>query len=352
MTLPNLRRLPQDTETPLQTEVAKCFLWRYLYARSAESKAANDIGQDYLTWAHDEQTWAFCLCDGVSQSFFGNLAAQLLGDYLLEWFWKDCPLSLEPIQIRSDLIGKLQQLVEPGTEQVRHYSIPSGLPDLLQQVILQKQRHGSETTFVAGRIDIPCSQFPQGRLTLVWMGDSRLRLWHDTGELTETLGETVQTNRRWSTRQGLVGGMPGFFESPLVNSKGKPTLRNLLVYSDGLASIDVITNWLEASELLEKVRQADEAPTSDDISYLEWWLNPSELSLEPPGLIIKSELEVTEPPTKFSIPTPEDASQKEEIEIQSQPDKLDLFPTAITDVNKLNFQNLLKSIGAKYRRKI
>ncbi|OJV91604.1 MAG: hypothetical protein BGO39_20725 [Chloroflexi bacterium 54-19] len=146
--------------------------------------------------------------------------------------------------------------------------------------------------------------------------------------------------------------MPGFFESPLVNSKGKPTLRNLLVYSDGLASIDVITNWLEASELLEKVRQADEAPTSDDISYLEWWLNPSELSLEPPGLIIKSELEVTEPPTKFSIPTPEDASQKEEIEIQSQPDKLDLFPTAITDVNKLNFQNLLKSIGAKYRRKI
>lgn len=276
MSLPNLYRLSQQTDTPLQIGQFREFSWRYLYARSADSRAGDDSGQDYLTWAYDDKTWVFCLCDGVSQSFFGDLAARLLGDTLLEWLWSDLHLTLPSNQVQTNLTTLLQELVGPGTEHVHQYPIPPNLPDLLLQAMHQKQQHGSETTYVAGRLDLPRPDCPQGRLVLSWMGDSRLRLWDRGGEFTASLGETIQTRQRWSTRQGPVGGLPNLFDGPLVDKEGQPHFRYLLAYSDGLAIIDPTSSYLTTNRLLEMVKQANDDPTSDDISYLELWVKLTE----------------------------------------------------------------------------
>jgi len=211
-------------ETPVTSRQRERFGYRYAYARSADSRTANDPGQDYLTLREDGRRLAFVLCDGVSQSFYGDLAAQFLGDALVEWLWNRNPPN--PEAFREELADFLDALVETATARVAAYSLPDSLPPMVRQVLEEKRALGSETTFVAGLLDTDA-----GVLLLAWMGDSRLRLWGKEGELTDRLGDTFHTQERWSTRRGRIGELHTTW-MPLSG------LRYLMVYSDGLARLD------------------------------------------------------------------------------------------------------------------
>ena len=79
--------LPQETETPLTAFETAVGTALYLYNRSIDSVQANTIGQDFLVYRFGPTDLSFAVCDGVGQSFMGDLAAQLLGEHLVDWLW-------------------------------------------------------------------------------------------------------------------------------------------------------------------------------------------------------------------------------------------------------------------------
>ena len=129
----------QDKETGIRTIVAGNFRLRYLYARSADSRQAGEPGQDYIALRQNGRRLAFALCDGVSQSFYGDLAARLLGDALVKWLWNDLP----PGEFRREFIRQLLRehlvaLTDEATSEIRRVPISEDAPPLLRDVLEQK----------------------------------------------------------------------------------------------------------------------------------------------------------------------------------------------------------------------
>ncbi|MFN3763249.1 MAG: protein phosphatase 2C domain-containing protein, partial [Anaerolineae bacterium] len=262
-------RTDQTRETPVTARQRARFGYRYAYARSADSRASGDPGQDYLALREDGVRLAFALCDGVGQSFYGDLAARLLGDALVDYLWELHPADSEAL--REDLAAFLDRLVEAASAQVAAYPLPEGLPPMLRQVLEEKRALGSESTFVAGLLDTEA-----GVLHLAWMGDSRLRLWGPDGEFTARLGDTFHTQERWSTRRGRVGELHTL-SVPLRE------LRYAVAYSDGLARLDrVMTRHFRDASIQAVIDDTLLRPESDDIAFLEIWLGNRRPSERPP----------------------------------------------------------------------
>src|SRR2546423_1779915 len=117
-------QVAQDRETPVQVKRHSAFSWRYAYARSADTRKVGDPGQDYLTFRYSDSAFAFALCDGGSQSFFGDLAARFLGDGLMEWLWGDLrsqPADLSEGRVRDALTQNLHSLAVRSQAMVKDY---------------------------------------------------------------------------------------------------------------------------------------------------------------------------------------------------------------------------------------
>ena len=265
-------RVNPETETPPQVVRGKNYSYRYAYARSADCRVENEVGQDFLVFYETEDAFLFALCDGVSQSFFGDIAARVLGDGLMEWLGQS-PTTSNLSLLQKSLSAFLGGLTEPGNAAVQKYAIPTDLAPMLQEVLEEKRALGSESTFVCGRIDMPSEALPQGRVLLAWMGDSRLRFWGGGGERTSELGDTFHTNQRWSTKHGPVNGEPHIHIMALTDSHGKHAIQRLMAYSDGLALIDNIDATVSNFRLNDLIYKEWKSSTSDDVSFLELWLD-------------------------------------------------------------------------------
>ncbi len=272
-------RVAQDRETLLQAGGA--FTWRYAYIRSADTRAVNDLGQDRLVIRCDATAFAFAVCDGVSQSFFGDLAARILADGLIDWLWESLADSRDATSIEATMAKHLDDLVGAGNEAVHSYPLADDLPPRLRNVLEQKRAIGSESTFVCGRIDRPSERFPEGCAVFAWLGDTRLRLWGPEGERTSELGDTFHSSEHWSTSRGTIGPllvrvMPHVCVVPLLKL-GRPTLVRVMAYSDGLALLDTFTEPLSDTDISALIASATESSPSDDIAFLEM----STFALEP-----------------------------------------------------------------------
>ncbi|MDQ2809536.1 MAG: hypothetical protein M3Z04_21890 [Chloroflexota bacterium] len=273
MPAPTVRlTLPTDRETPPTVQVAGGVRYRVAYARAAETQAAADHGQDYAAIQVAGSCCAFVLCDGVSQSFFGDLAATYLGDALIAWLTDILPDTMDDAVILHTLTDRLQALTGAASVGVAVRSIPDHLPALLHTVLEEKRANGSESTFVCGRLDRPSPAWPAGRLVLAWLGDSRLRFWGDAGERTAELGATFLSPERWSSAQGTLG-TPHLFVGPLVT----PThclVTHLLAYSDGLSLLDSHDTPPPDAALQELIQHTGTLPGSDDVSLLDITFDP------------------------------------------------------------------------------
>jgi len=279
--MPNVTEsISQSTET-FRVERAASFPHRYAYARSSDTRAANEPGQDYLAFRYDARAFVFALCDGVSQSFYGDLAARIIGDALVAWLWDALPDDASAQ--RAALAEHLRALTERATAQVQQHAIPESVPAMLRDVLEQKRAMGSESIFACGRIDLPSATLPDGRIVLAWMGDARVRLWNGIVERTRELGDTFHTAQRWSTRQGLVGGELNFFAAPLEYNQQRQ-FNLLMVYSDGLASLDAIPKSPKNATVQTLIADSAETPNSDDISFLEVWFGKMPGTLDAPPL--------------------------------------------------------------------
>src|SRR6059058_2909451 len=115
--------LPQDSETrltPLRTPVGTAL---YLYVRSVDSVNANTIGQDYVTFRYRGNDLAFAVCDGVGQSFMGDLAARLIGDELVEWLLT-IKRPVSPERFSKDVAEALNGMTGRTAQQVTEYQLP------------------------------------------------------------------------------------------------------------------------------------------------------------------------------------------------------------------------------------
>ena len=252
-----IRRLPQDREQPPLWSQGEGIRWRVAYARAAESQKHNEVGQDVVALGPAPRRLSFALADGVSQSFFGDLAATALGERLARWCLKRKPAeAIDDLHLQLEL--ELENLRSEVAEDVRLFPLPSGLPPMLREVLEQKRLLGSESMFVAGSFWAPGQELPEGRLLLCWLGDMRCRWWSSGGE--QPVPGRFHTADRWSSQRGCLG-VPQLYLGPAP--------RTLLVYSDGLACLDALAQPPESDQLEGAMASSLSSPTSDDISYLE-----------------------------------------------------------------------------------
>ncbi|MFM1652481.1 hypothetical protein ACI7RC_10315 [Brevibacillus sp. B_LB10_24] len=277
-------RVAQDAETPVRRSTG-VFTYRFAYARAADTKTAGDKGQDYVTFGRREGSFIFAICDGVSLSFYGELAARFLGDALLDWLSSAAvDRASEQEKLRQSLQAYLSSLTGPASSIIDKYPIPKDVTGILRDVLEEKRKLGSETTFVCGRIDLPGRVHKNGKIVLAWQGDSRLRLWQQALEKTSLLGEAFFTAHRWSTLRGPVGGGPHVAISELSQSW---RITRLLVYTDGLADLDGWRGIPDDRQLQQLIDDAGRKATSDDIAVLDVsWRLPADghRAGEPPVL--------------------------------------------------------------------
>lgn len=258
----HVTRVSQECETPGQMVRRSAFSYRYAYARSSDNQMGGERGQDYLVLREDQQRLAFALCDGVSQSFFGDLAARSVGNALVEWLWDNRELPDDASALQDRLRQVLQRLTVVVAVQVRGLSLPDHLPAMVREVLERKRTLGTQTTFVTGLIDIA-----RGWLWLAWMGDSRIRLWDREGdEQTHEFDNLFRTAERWSSDRGVLGD---------IHVLGMPLRKvsRLVAHSDGLQSVAGLLSRSVGDDVLNGlIARAVESSASDDVSYLEVWL--------------------------------------------------------------------------------
>ena len=278
-------RVEQTRDTSLQGDGNEQFEWRYLYGLSAESFQKQQSGQDYLTFDTYGDAFMFAVCDGVGQSFFGDLAARLLGDWLLDWLRDQQPgTNVEMQRLRTSLSGFLTDKTGEASAHVASQTVPADVSGMVREILADKREIGSESTFVCARIDLPSAAQPHGRLLAAWMGDSRLRAWGAGDELADDFArDTFRTAERWSSKYGPIDGEPHVVVLPLVAPDGHPNVTRLMAYSDGLSSLDSYTTSPSDTELEEVVARSRSGPTSDDTSFIELRL-PTLTPVEAPAL--------------------------------------------------------------------
>jgi len=251
----------------VQVVVRSGLAYRWASVRSADSRGADEPCQDYLTAREDDLTLSFALCDGVSQSFFGEMAAEFLGDRLVCWLSEAASPGLEQAALQSGLNERLSEWTREATELVLLRPLPEGIPALQREALESKRPLGSQTAFVCGRIDHPRPSMATGRLVLAWMGDSRIRFWNGPVERTAELGDTLRTDERWSSSRGALGGQPHLMVMPLLTPTQAVT--SLMVYTDGLSDLDSLPPPPSNEALMEMIRHTGDKPTSDDATVLE-----------------------------------------------------------------------------------
>lgn len=278
-------QLDQHGETPLNNLATPFGAIRYLYSRSADSVAQETSGQDYLAFRYDEERVTFALCDGVGQSFMGELAARFLGERLVDWLWKYEGPS-DPVAFGAAVRMFLNRVQSEADTLVNQTPLPDDLPPLTREALEMQRDYGSEAMFVAGRADLGSKM---DRVLLCWLGDSTLRPLDVRGQAID-IGPPGTTAERWSTKQGIKGQVHVW--------RGTTSQVNRLVaHSDGIDTESVMGALGTHGLLQQAVDRLQGQPPSDDVSLLDVNLDkePAFRPLEIPGQ--------PKPPTVPQVPT-------------------------------------------------
>jgi hypothetical protein len=277
-----------------------------MYDRSEDSKANREPGQDYLTFHYVSGRLAFAVCDGVGGSFLGNLAAQFLGEHLVEWLWEQhSPIATN--RLKRDLSRYLLKLTRPASHFIENYRLPSGLPPLVHEVLEEQRAYGSEAMFVSGRIEWPSSR-SSGQVALAWLGDAELQVYDRDGHRRALLSGTVA--ERWSTSRGLRGELHTFVGAA-------DGIARVIGYSDGLHSLTDDLHHLPDRLLARELMRLGQHSLSDDLSLVDIALDeqyiPAEQGVEddvqpPKSPSAQAEDRAAHSPSSTEINSPPDPS--------------------------------------------
>ncbi|RJX39126.1 hypothetical protein D3P09_16675 [Paenibacillus pinisoli] len=262
-------RLPQGSETETASVESGIGRYQYSYSRSAEARENGEAGQDYLTIIEEKEYLAFALCDGISMSYYGDIAASFLGESLLDWLISEDSALMDASRLRESLHGYLIGQAQEADKKLQRHQIPSHIKGILREVLLAKKEMGSSTIYCCGKIEWPSSNNADGRLLLAWQGDTRIRIWENGVEQQGLLGDSFHTSERWSTKSGPVGGSPHIHVGSLPCSRSGSGA--VLAYSDGLKGLDA-SSRITKDKITDIIAHEAADPSSDDMSiiHIQW----------------------------------------------------------------------------------
>jgi hypothetical protein len=293
--------LRQDAETPLTTLSTPFGTVLYLYARSGDSVSSATVGQDYVTFQYGKANLAFTVCDGVGQSFMGDLAARVLGDGLTEWLWGiDRPRDANSFS--KAVTDALDRLTEKSARQVAEFKLPEHLPPLVVQALEMQRKYGSESMFVAGRLSL-AGDDPW--IALCWLGDSPVAAIDIDGQLVD-LGPKGHTSERWNSSTGVKGTVHTWVG-------GAERVARVAGYTDGLGVESVPTD----ADLARMMRSWVKDPPADDASLFDVRLAPSPQTVGEPEPEALEQLSFEADDTR-PIPAPKKAAG-ERVEAEARP---------------------------------
>jgi len=252
---------PQNREIQGLCFASNYFLINIIYARSSECQSSNDIGQDYIILCTDGRKLSFALCDGVSQSFFGDAAARFLGNRVAKWLIEQSRDKINNIE--EEFVHYINSIVPEATEYINKIPITNSLPPMVIKVLEKKRLQGSQTAFICGRLDYE-PNLENGNIVIFWMGDSQFELWQNDKEIVKAF--TLQKNSKyfWSSSFGTKEKIPNSYKG---NIQDKTLLR---AYSDGLMLIgENLDRQISIKSLWDKVQKTWSNPLSDDISFIQ-----------------------------------------------------------------------------------
>ncbi|MCM3006638.1 hypothetical protein [Priestia koreensis] len=251
-----------NEETPPSEINEALYKIKYGYARSYESQIENDKGQDFLAFRLHHHCISFVVCDGVSLSFCGDVAASFLGTQLLTWL-DNARVDLLQNQhaAKEELFQFLTSAIDDATDEVKNYHLPAELPPLLKEVLEDKREQGSETMFVCGRIDF-INDKPH--LFLGWSGDLRIRFWNNKKEVEVITPSLRQIHQRWSTKKGIPPDDLHVLSLDILQT----SISELMIYTDGLAILDPCNATPSLRKLYRYMQETFLSPESDDLSFL------------------------------------------------------------------------------------
>jgi hypothetical protein len=278
--------LPQSTETDITTERHGHFRLRYLYARAHETRTANpaEKGQDYITVRDNGSRLVFAVCDGVSGSFFGDIAAKYLGEHLIDWLWDVFPtIAGEEKQIQERLNEYLNLLTKSPDSLIQLPEVPADQPEMVKRVLEKKRNDaGSETTFSCGSIDIsnPDRNTTPGKFFCAWMGNTEIQVFRlNKDDQPADLGASWDDKYRWSSNRGIVNGPPPIYLGT------SDEVSHLVIFSDGFAPArSKLGNFPSDDDLRSEVASLDASSMSDDVAFLEISWGPQWRQIPESGL--------------------------------------------------------------------
>jgi hypothetical protein len=252
-------KLRQDTEKPLTTLKTSFGSMLYLYARSGDSVSAGTVGQDYVAFQYTKDNLTFAVCDGVGQSFMGDLAARILGDGLVDWLW-DIKRPMTAEEFSETAAEALNGLTKSSAKQVTDFKLPEHLPPIVKQALEMQRQYGSESMFVAARIHL--DEY-EPWVAICWLGDSPVAAIDIDGKLVD-LGPKGHTSERWNATTGIKGTIHTWVGS------AKQVAR-VAGYTDGLGINGVPVD----ADLVRLMKTWRSDPPSDDASLFDVRLAPS-----------------------------------------------------------------------------
>lgn len=139
-------RAKQETEETQFDEVANASGRTAIgYRRSRDFDPENQPGQDAVAARVDESYAVGCIADGVSQSFYGNLAAAFLVDSLLSYLW----LERDSPPPGDDLAKVLATFSTELAPVVAATPLSPTIPEMVRVALEQARAKGSQAVFAA-----------------------------------------------------------------------------------------------------------------------------------------------------------------------------------------------------------
>jgi hypothetical protein len=255
--------LDQKNEILLSHHIRGPISVRYAYTRSRDRQEKKFRGQDYLVFRVEPQRMVFALCDGVGKSFMGGLAAQIVGEFLIEELWNISDDSNNIEEVKPQLVEQLNKQKQIATRIIYQKNL-SFIHEDLARIHLEKRRDnfGTQTNFVCGLIDSPSKNLPLGRVFLFWLGDAKLKIFLQKENKTQNLQADWSSSEAWSSKEGVVGVIHSYYCN--LND-----IDCIIAHSDGLDSFQDQLSGISDDKLVEEIKNLKQSPGSDDISYLE-----------------------------------------------------------------------------------
>jgi hypothetical protein len=264
--VPVLIRSDQSSDTLFTRETTSHGKVVYLFNRSSDSYINNVDGQVYFIFRDGNDKFCFVLCDGVGQSYCGQLAAKFLGEYLFNWLENlDANLLQDPTLV-NQLTSNINILCDEAQQMVIKHQLPENMPDLLLMALTEQKSYGSEAVFVAGRIDFQLGKMPP-ILNLFWLGDTKIHLFDKNGGEVDIPGSWINSER-WSTKFGVKG-------TEIVNHWCTELwkIKKIVIHSDGLkaSALNQLYSLLKApGEMNSAIESLRSLPESDDVSLISF----------------------------------------------------------------------------------